>query len=75
MIEEARAYVEEEEKRKISEAQKKKEEEEERKKEQERKKAREERRKMGLDVEESSSKSSVMENIRKSAGNDSKLIS
>ena len=68
MIEEARAYEEEEAKRKISEAEKKKEEEEDRKKDEERKKAREERRKMGMNTEESSSRISDAEGARKVAG-------
>lgn len=68
MIEETRAYKEEEEKRKIFEAHKKKDEEEERKKEAERKKAREEKRKLGLAVEDSPSRNQSMENIREAAG-------
>ena len=69
MIEEARAWKEEDEKRKVLETEKKKEEAEERKKEEERKKARDERRKLGLKVEDSPSRNPSVENVREAAGN------
>ena len=68
MIEETKAWKEEEEKRKIMEAEKKKEEEAEKKKEEERKKAREERRKLGLKAEDSPSRNPSVEDVRAAAG-------
>eukprot|EP00794_Sanderia_malayensis_P004876 gene4876-5515_t len=67
MIEEAKAWKEEDEKRKILEKQKKKEEEAEREKEEERKKAREEKRKLGLTVDDQPSRAPSAENVRTAA--------